>query len=179
MPNPIILPFALLVALCAAPVLAQETPAPSALPGGAASLNETHGDWTVSCRMEQGAKLCALSQALADTNSGERVLAVELSTPALDQIEGMLLLPFGLRLSDGVTLKVDTNPLGAARPFLTCIASGCLVPLAFTASEISAMRAGEAMTISGARADADQPVELTVSLAGFSVASNRSVELSN
>lgn len=129
--------------------------------------------------MEGAEKLCALSQSLADTRSGERVLAVELATPAIDHIEGMLLLPFGLRLADGVALKVDTVALGDTRPFLTCIANGCLVPVAFDASEISAIRAGSELTISGASADAGQPVDLQVSLAGFTMASNRSVELSN
>lgn len=179
MRNTLVRSIALLGALCAAPAFAQEAPAPSALPGGAASLSEEHGDWTVSCRMDGGAKLCALSQSLANSNSGEMVLSVELATPALDRIEGMLLLPFGLRLADGITLKVDGNGLGEPRPFLTCIANGCLVPVAFSAGEISAMRAGKELILSGASADVGQPVDLKVSLAGFSVASNRSVELSN
>jgi len=171
--------LALVPAFSGGPILAQEAATPSGLPGGAASLSEEHGDWTVSCQMQGAEKLCALSQALASSTTGERVLALELATPSLDQIEGMLLLPFGLRFSDGVTLRVDTNPLGAARPFLTCIATGCLVPVAFTAGEVSAMRSGKEMTIAAASADAGQPVELTVSLTGFSMASNRSVELSN
>ena len=179
MRNTFLLSLALLGAMQVAPVVAQDGPATSGLPGGAASLNEEHGDWTVSCRMEGAEKLCSLSQALANSSTGERVLALELATPALDQIEGMLLLPFGLRFSDGITLKVDTDALGEARPFLTCIASGCLVPVSFTASEVSAMRSGKEMIVAGASADAGQPVELALSLTGFSVASNRSVELSN
>ncbi|MDB5536543.1 MAG: invasion associated locus [Devosia sp.] len=173
------LAFALLGVLLTSSVLAQEVPAASTLPGGATSLSEEHGDWTVSCRMEGNGKLCALSQSLSNSQTGERVLSVELATPALDKIEGMLLLPFGMRLADGVALKVDATPLGAGRPFLTCIASGCLVPVAFNASEISAIRAGKELTITGASADAGQPLNLAVSLAGFTVASNRSVELSN
>ena len=174
------LTLTLFAALCASPALAQEAATlPSTLPGGATSLSEEHGDWTVSCRMDGAQKFCALSQSLANTTSGERVLSLELATPALDRIEGMILLPFGLRLADGIALKVDTAPLGAIRPFLTCIAGGCLVPVAFNASEISAIRAGTELTITAASADAGQPVELKVSLAGFTVASNRSVELSN
>jgi len=174
------LTLALFAALCASPALAQESATPpSTLPGGAASLTEEHGDWTVSCRMEGTQKLCALSQSLANTDTGERVLSLELATPAIDRIEGMILLPFGLHFADGIALKVDTKALGSARPFLTCIASGCLVPVAFNASEISAIRAGTELTITAASADAGQPVDLKVSLAGFTVASNRSVELSN
>lgn len=170
---------AALFAAVTVPALAQDNPAPVPLPGGATATTEQHTDWTVSCRVEEGRKLCAISQALADSQSGERVLAVELATPAIDQAEGMLLAPFGLRLGSGVQILVDDAPLGEARPFLTCIASGCLVPLSFGAGELSAIRAGDTMRLVAQRADAAEPVDLDVSLAGFAAAANRSVELGN
>lgn len=163
------------------PVAAQDaapTPAPSALPGGAQSLNEEHGDWTVSCRMEETQKLCVMSQTLADAESGQPVLSIELATPAIDRAEGMLLLPFGLRLADGTTLKVDGNAVGGSWPFLTCVATGCLVPVTFDASQISALRAGTELIISGYGANGAESIDLKVSLSGFSRAANRSVELS-
>lgn len=170
----------LLVALSALvlgilPVSAQT---PSALPGGARSLNEEHGDWTVSCRMEAEEKLCVMSQTLADAQSGQPVLSVELATPAIDRAEGMLLLPFGLRLAEGTTLSVDGTALGGNRPFLTCIATGCLVPVSFDASQISALRAGASLVISAFGLAGGDPIELKVSLGGFSRAATRSVELS-
>lgn len=161
------------------PVTAQEaSPVASPLPGGAQSLNEEHGDWTVSCRVGDSRKLCVMSQNLADAQSGQPMLSIELATPAVDHAEGMLLLPFGLRLADGAVLKVDGNAVGGNWPFLTCIASGCLVPVAFDASQVSALRAGKELVISGFAAGGAAPVEMKVSLNGFSRAANRSVELS-
>lgn len=175
-----LLPVLLALGLVLSPTFAQEAkPAsPAPLPGGARSLNEEHGDWTVSCRIEDNAKLCVMSQTLADSQSGQPVLSIELATPAVDRAEGMLLLPFGLSLADGASLKVDGAALGASWPFLTCVATGCLVPVAFDASQISALRAGTELVIAALRAGANSPVELKVSLSGFSRAANRSVELS-
>ncbi|TPK96485.1 hypothetical protein FJ938_27220 [Mesorhizobium sp. B2-4-14] len=80
----------------------------SGLPGGATSLREGHGDWTVSCNLatQNGAnvKVCALSQEQTDSQSRQRVLAMELR-PAGETVQGMLVLPFGLALEKGVTLR--------------------------------------------------------------------------
>lgn len=170
----------LALGLVLSPATAQEAaPASSpGLPGGAQSLNEEHGDWTVSCRMQDAAKLCVMSQTLADSQSGQPVLSIELATPAVDKAEGMLLLPFGLRLADGATLKVDGTAMGSNWPFITCIATGCLVPVTFDATQISALRSGTELVISALAAGAGEPVDLKVSLTGFARAANRSVELS-
>ena len=177
MRNPL-LPTLLAFGLMLVPAIAQDAAPASALPGGAQSLTEEHGDWTVSCRLENIAKLCVMSQTLADSQSGQPVLSVELATPAIDKAEGMLLLPFGLRLADGATLKVDGTALGSNRVFVTCIATGCLVPVTFDASQISTLRAGTELVISAHGAGAGDPVDLKVSLTGFARAANRSVELS-
>lgn len=65
----------------ALPATAQDVSA--SLPGGAKSLSEEHGDWTVSCRAEDGKKLCVMAQALADGQSGQQVLAASLQRPRL------------------------------------------------------------------------------------------------
>lgn len=158
------------------PAFGQE--ATTGLPGGAQSLTEEHGDWTVSCRMQDSEKLCVMSQTLADSQTGQPVLSIELATPAVDRVEGMLLLPFGLRLSEGVSLAADDAAIGATWPFLTCIATGCLIPVVFDAEQVSALRSGGALKIAASNAGTAQPVALEISLAGFSRAANRSVELS-
>lgn len=174
----LLLPALFTFGLLLAPATAQDTAPASGLPGGAQSLNEEHGDWTVSCRVEQAAKLCVMSQTLADSQSGQPVLSIELATPAVDKAEGMLLLPFGLRLADGAALKVDGAALGSNWAFVTCIATGCLVPVTFDASQVSTLRAGTELVITARGAGAGEPVELKVSLTGFARAANRSVELS-
>jgi invasion protein IalB len=169
----------ILVALAAfglalSPATAQQ---PAGLPGGAQSLIEEHGDWTVSCRTQDADKLCIVTQTLADSGSGRPVVSVELATPTIDRVEGMLLLPFGLQLANGIQIVVDGNDLGDRQPFLTCIATGCLVPVVFDASQVSRLRAGTEMTLSGITAGTNEPMELAISLMGFSRAANRSVEL--
>jgi invasion protein IalB len=177
MRNPLF-PAVFVLGLMLLPASAQEAAPAAGLPGGAQSLNEEHGDWTVSCRVEQAAKLCIMSQTLADSQSGQPVLSIELATPAVDKAEGMLLLPFGLRLADGATLKVDGTVLGGNWAFVTCISTGCLVPVSFDASQVSTLRAGTELVISALGAGAGEPVDLKVSLTGFARAANRSVELS-
>lgn len=179
----------LALGLCS-PVLAQETspavaapaapaaPAQPALAGGANASSETHGDWTVDCRTGEQGKDCAMSQALGDSQSGQRVLALELGSRAVDSSEGMLLAPFGLRLGEGVQLAVDGKALGDKRNFVTCIPTGCLVPVSFSQTELSALRAGTMLEVSAIGADATQPIKLNVSLTGFTAAHNRTVELS-
>jgi len=173
-----------LLLLSGSMVSAQEAAAPAAapvvstLPGGANSISEVHGDWTVSCAMGKEAKQCVLNQSLGDSQTGQRVLAVELAVPAANRAEGMLLAPFGLRLADGIKLAVDGKALAAPLPFLTCIASGCLVPLGFDEATLTTLRAGTKLEIGGVSADGAQPVALSVSLAGFTAATNRALELS-
>lgn len=177
MPSPLS-PAILTLGLLMTPALAvaQEAASPG-LPGDAQSLNEEHGDWTVSCRVGQAEKLCVMSQTLADSDSGRPVLSLELAIPASDRAEGMLLLPFGLRLAAGASFKVDGASLSENRPFLTCVATGCLVPVIFEAAQLGVLRAGTELVIAGVSAGSGEPIELKVSLSGFSRAADRSLEL--
>ena len=77
-------PALLALGLMLTPAAAQEAATNAGLPGGAQSLNEEHGDWTVSCRVEQAAKLCVMSQTLADSQSGQQVLSIEPRNAASD-----------------------------------------------------------------------------------------------
>lgn len=150
------------------------------LPGGASSLTETHGDWTVSCRIQpqgegqQAIRLCSLSQQQADAK-GQRTLAVELQ-PTSDGASGALVLPFGLQLSDGVVLQIDEAKGGKPLPFSTCLPGGCLVPVAFDASRVDALAKGKALTILAKATNANE-VKLAVSLTGFANALGRTKEL--
>lgn len=163
-----------------APTLAQEakpTPAPSTLPGGANSLNEAHGDWTVSCAMAGDKKDCVLTQALGDNQTGQRVLALELAMTASNDAEGMLLAPFGLRLGEGIKLSLDGRDLGTPRPFYTCIATGCLVPIQFDAAALAVLKAGSKLEVNAASANNGEPIKLSLSLTGFTAALDRVVAL--
>lgn len=168
--------LAVAAALLALPALAQSTAAPT-LPGGASALNEAHGAWSVTCEIVETAKSCGFSQVLRNRQTGTTVLAVDLAAPAPDRAEGMLLTAFGLRLADGIGLTVDGKPMGGKLAFLTCVQTGCLVPLALDQTLLAALKAGTALEVTGTRVDDGQPVTLTLSLSGFTAAYNRTAEL--
>lgn len=157
----------------ATPLLAQE----ATLPGGASALNERHGSWAVNCALVETGKDCSFSQAAGDSATGASLLAVELAVPAGDRAEGMMITTFGLRLDAGVQLAIDGQTLGGALPFLTCVSSGCLVPLAFDEVSLSALKVGTELEVTGIRVDTGQPVAVALSLAGFTAAFNRTTEL--
>lgn len=153
--------------------LAQQTPA---LPGGASSLNETHGDWTVACVLQGEAKRCAVSQQQADPQSRQRMLAMELTLAADGKVEGALVLPFGLALGKGVTLGVDEAKPLPALAFRTCLPAGCIAPLSFSPDMLAVLRKGKQLKLEVV-ADGGNPVPLSVSLAGLAGALDRLVAL--
>jgi len=149
----------------------------SALPGGASALNERHGSWTVSCAVAEAGKECSFAQSAGDPSSGTTLMAVQLGAPAGNRAEGMMITAFGLRLDAGVTLAIDGQTLGAAQPFLTCVSTGCLVPLAFDEVALSALKVGSRLEVTGLRVDNGQPVTVGLSLTGFTAAYDRTAEL--
>ena len=146
--------------------------APAALPGGASSLRETHGAWVVSC-VQQEAKNCSLSQSQVDKNTRKRVLAIELGAPAGDVVNGVLVLPFGLLLDQGVTLQVDEAEPGPPLRFHTCVPAGCVVRLSFAGPALEALRAGTTLKVNGAAAENGSPVAFSISLSGLTSALER------
>ena len=166
----------MLVAALAMPAPAQE----AGLPGGANTLNETHGAWTVTCaigtRGDGGqARRCALSQTQLHSQTRQRALAIELH-PEEDGVNGALVLPFGLALAPGVTYQLDEGTVGAVQHFRTCLPVGCLVDVAFDAGTVASLKAGDALTIK-ATADGGPEMAFSISLTGFSSAYDRVVEL--
>lgn len=166
-------PVLLAVLLLPGPALAQE----AGLPGGASALSEVHGSWSVRCSLTDAGKDCGFSQTAGNADTGSALVAVELGAPADNQAEGMLLTAFGLRLDVGVQLGIDGQQLGAALPFLTCVQTGCLVPLDFDEVTLSALKVGTALEVTGVKVEDGQPVTVNLSLAGFTAAYNRTAEL--
>lgn len=157
---------------------ASQTASAQGLPGGATALNETHGDWTVGCQSAEAVTRCSLSQTQVRNENRQRVLTVELIVGDNGETaQGTLVLPFGLRLADGVNLVLDENTQIAAARFSTCVPAGCLVPLSFDAAATSALRAGSTLGIKAITNDTGQEFVLSISLHGFTAALARSVEL--
>jgi len=151
----------------------------ASLPGGATSLNETHGDWVVTCSVQtvngKNGKACALSQQLTDAKTGQRILAIELR-PANANAEGTLALPFGLVLSKGAALQIDAGAVGVPIHFRTCLPVGCIVPIAFDSKTVAVLRNGTTVKIKTIR-DGGGEMQLSVSLKGFAGALDRTALL--
>jgi len=77
------------------------------LPGGARSLTEEHGSWILTCAQAEQDVSCLVRQKQTEPSSQQPVLAVELtSREATGGLDGVLVLPFGLALDQGVTLEL-------------------------------------------------------------------------
>ncbi|MCL4188624.1 MAG: invasion associated locus B family protein [Rhodobacteraceae bacterium] len=135
-----------------------------------AYLAATHGDWQLVClRTEEGDDPCELQQLLSDAE-GNPVARVNLfPLPAGRQAAAgaTIVTPLETLLTEQITIRVDT---GQAKryPFTWCAPVGCIARVGFTAAEIEAFRRGRAASVTiVAVAAPDQPVTLTMSLAGF------------
>ncbi|MFG1417360.1 invasion associated locus B family protein [Xanthobacter sp. V0B-10] len=173
----IVIALALAAGPAALPAKAQAPKPASAagLPGGAQSLSETFEDWQVACAMPQGVKRCAIGQQQADPKTRQRILSVEIQ-PKGAGAEGLLVLPFGLALDKGVSLKAGEADLVPALRFSTCLPQGCFVPLALDAKALAALRKAAEASV-GAVSDGGQPVSFPVSLKGFPAAFDRAAAL--
>lgn len=148
------------------------------LPGGATSLNETHGDWTVICTTPDGNVRCAISQMQVNSGNRQRVLTVELTAAKNgNAASGTLVMPFGLKLDDGVRLAIDEAAPGKPLRFSTCLPAGCLVPLSFDADMVSALKSGTALSVTVNANDGGQGLVFSISLSGFASALARAAEL--
>ena len=150
------------------------------LPGGAGSLREAHGDWTVTCVIQsrqdgQKAKLCAFSQEQVHPQTRQRALAIELR-PQASGVAGTLVLPFGLALEQGAVYQLDEGQNGGVQKFRTCLPVGCLIDVEFDAGIVASLKAGKLLKVKTV-ADGGQEMLLSISLTGFSSAYQRTVEL--
>ncbi len=168
-----LLSLSLLVPLVAAGahgLRAEEAAAPQ-LPGGASSLQESYDDWSVTCRIADKRRLCAVTQQQMQQN-GQRVLAIEVGIGEGESLNATLVLPFGLMLEPGVTLAVDDRAAGEALKFRTCIPAGCLVPTDLDPALMEALRTGKVLKVATTSADG-QPTPFSISLKGFAPAIDR------
>ncbi|QCI69077.1 invasion associated locus B family protein [Phreatobacter stygius] len=147
------------------------------LPNGATAINETYGDWTVDCRIVEGRKACAFSQAQGNQQTGQRTFAIELRMSDGARTDGILLLPFGLNLDLGVKLKIDEQDLGQGVRFSTCLPSGCLAPISLPTAATEALKRGTRLIVSATMLNSGEAATFNVSLNGFAAAIARVAQL--
>lgn len=158
----------LAVALTASTVAAQSAG------GGPDLIEETYRDWILRCETVAGdpqttlhTQVCEMAQELSEAEASQRVLRTSLLAtndgPVLT-----LLAPFGLRLSEGVTLSAGEQVI-ATLPFRTCLPHGCIATAQLDPTTLARLEAGGMIDVV-LIADAGQPVVLAVSLDGFRAA---------
>jgi len=144
------------------------------LPGGATQLQETHGDWRVTCA-QQPQRLCTVSQQQADKDSRQLLLAIELRPVSNDRAEGTILLPFGLGVAHPIALQV--GDVSTTLLFKTCLPAGCVVPVLFDPRMINALRKETVLLVKATAAEGLQEAGFKISLNGFASGFARAVEL--
>lgn len=162
-----------------APTVTQPAPSTATLPNGASAINESYGDWTLDCRINEGQKFCALAQSQGNSQTNQRVFAIELRTPRNGQTTGTILMPFGLKLDNGAVLRLDDKNLGQGLRFSTCMPAGCLLPISFPTVATDAMKTAKTLTVAALNLSNGDPALFNVSLNGFAAALARISQLDN
>lgn len=147
------------------------------MPKGSSGTTETFGGWVVTCGSDNGKKFCTVMQAKVDAQTGQRVFAIELRAPKNGSAEGTILMPFGLKLENGVVLRLDDKDVAQGLHFSTCVAQGCLVPLTFPNASINAMGQAKTLTVGALSINNDQSITFSVALEGFAAAISRAAQI--
>ncbi len=147
--------------------------ASATLPDGASSLSETYQDWRVECVSNGDADRCVMTQVQVTKENGQRVISVELTAPSADQAQGVIVMPFGFALAQGVSLSIDTETTGPKFGFSTCLPQGCFVPVSMDAAMLDRLKNGGTLHIKGLPINGNEMVDYPISLKGFTAAFNR------
>ncbi|KIC42142.1 hypothetical protein RA27_01690 [Ruegeria sp. ANG-R] len=125
--------------------------------------------WSVNCsNLVNGTELiCEMTQSIVLAENNQRLTSIAFVKPAgKDETEAVLTLPFGLLFSEGLVAKVDDAEV-AQLEFLTCEAQGCFARSSVSQDWMSAMRAGNQLTIEG-KNTIGAPISFAFDLGGFS-----------
>jgi invasion protein IalB len=147
---------------------------------GSAYVESTVGDWLIRCvHAPGGHDPCQIYQLMKD-QSGNPVAEIAISAlpPGQPAAAGATIVtPLETLLPRGVTLKIDSQP-AKVYSFLFCNPKGCIANVGFTAQEVDAMKKGSEIALSVIPVQApDQPVELKVSLKGFTAGLEKAAKL--
>jgi len=160
----------------AALVLFAHGAAAQTLPGGASEIQETHGDWRVTCASPNGTKVCAFTQQQTNKDSRQLVIGIELKPTSSTKAEGTIILPFGLAVDKPVVMRIDDGTTQTAH-FRTCLPVGCVVPVVFDDALVERLRKGAILNVT-AITDNGREAAFRIPLNGFGSALARTADLS-
>ncbi|MCA0043865.1 invasion associated locus B family protein [Celeribacter litoreus] len=173
---------AALIALgTAAPVVAQDEELSTGVPVeanenvGRTYLLETQGDWEIHCikAPEGQPDPCSMYQLLKDA-SGAEIAEVTLFHLGQENAEAAMTIitPLETNLTKMLSFYVDEEN-GRRYPFQFCTQGGCFVRAALPAEEIDLLKKGNNGQISISQVSSQNPVNLTMSLTGFTAGYTR------
>lgn len=159
---------------------ATPVPAPAAAPADAAPqvgqyyVKATNNDWTTRClKADQGKEPCELYQLMKDAegNSVAELTLIPLRNSDEVAAGATLVAPLETDLIQGLGLAVGSaEPRGY--PFSFCAPVGCVSRIGFTKAELDTLKRGNEATVTllPFGGDRENPVQLKLSLAGFTAA---------
>ncbi len=161
-------------------ILAGATAAQETTETGPSTLSETYESWTVQCAKTntggQATRNCQMSQELLQPESRQRVLLFAIAPKKGEgATKATLILPFGLRLSEGVRIEADGKELFRGA-FTTCLPAGCISEVDLSDDILKQMQGNEKVTVVMTGNDG-QVVRTDVSLTGFGAAYRRLLAL--
>lgn len=145
----------------AAPVLAQEKPAPARLPA-----------WASQCASaSRAAPLeCSIEQRLVLEGSGQFLARMVIKQHAPGQTPVMMLhVPLGVSLPAGLRLSVDNATDTIQLAYQTCDGAGCYAAEQLSTPVLAALRAGKELALHF-EDSAKRPIDLKFALTGFTAA---------
>jgi invasion protein IalB len=146
------------------------------LPNGANVLKETYGDWGIECRVAEAAKTCVAGQMQYDQHD-RVVFSISILQSDKGEYRILMILPFGLNLTNGIRLTLDEQAGEQRERFATCLPSGCLVAIDFSASGVATIKTARILKIRAIAFGSNQNTTFNVSLEGFTAAIERLKDL--
>lgn len=136
-------------------------------------VKEVHQDWTVQClKVAEDREICQMYQLLEDTDGTKLadVYIFKVQDAGQAVAAGVFTVPLETLLPAKLTVQVDARE-AKRYDYSFCNAQGCFARVGFLADDVERFKAGSEARVSLVPMLApDQPVNLAMSLSGFTAA---------
>ncbi len=131
-----------------APKTTAPTPAPPSAAAGKGRDGQVFQDWTLHCAtITQGKpEMCEMRQRIVDQKGNRVMLAVVGRVPTLNSPGMLVLLPLGVFLPPGASLKIDDGEQQRVN-FERCEKEGCRVEVLLKPDLLARLKAGTKATV--------------------------------
>lgn len=137
--------------------------------------SETEVDhWQLRCQERDNGLPCDLVQTIVDQDSGQRVLSFSIAySPESGQHFLQIVVPLGIRLGPGVSLRIGDSFAAEHIPLTRCEVSGCIVEAIMAPDLLQALSSSDVAEGQVIVVDmTNQSASLPFSLKGFMEAAN-------